>query len=318
MAIHRARLYWGVFFIVLGGVPLAYNQGAVAMDTVEQLWRFWPVILIGIGLAIVLSRTPASIVGGLVVAASLGLVFGSLLAVGPEIGCGPDKGPSHTFVRSGTFDGSSPSVHLDLQCGTAQVTASSDDRWQIDASIRGEDPGVIATSNSLTIRQGDRHGWFFNRSYDLWDILLPSGMGSLSASVSAGEASFDLAGATIPNASFSLSAGSMTVDLSAASVDNLTVDSSVGSTSLILDGSSSISVRIENSIGSTEICAPSSLELRIRYTGSLASENFSSAGLAHVNGAWETLGYDTAAHRADLTIDNSVGSVTLNPAGGCK
>jgi hypothetical protein len=219
MTIDRARLYWGVFFIVLGGVPLAYNQGAVAMDTVEELWRFWPVVLIGIGLAIVLSRTPGAIIGGLVVAACLGLVLGSLLAVGPEIGCGPNKGPSHSFVRYGTFDDSNPSVHLDLQCGTAQVTAASDDRWQIDASIRGEDPDVIATSNSLTIRQGDRHGWFFNRSYDLWDVSLPSGMGSLSASVDAGEATFNLAGATIPNATFSLNAGSMTVDLSAAKPD---------------------------------------------------------------------------------------------------
>jgi hypothetical protein len=318
MTINRARLYWGVFFIVLGGVPLAYNQGVVAMDTVEELWRFWPVILIGIGLAIVLARTPGAIIGGLVVAACLGLVFGSLLAVGPEIGCGPNKGPSHSFIRYGTFDASNPSVHLDLQCGTAQVTASSDERWQIDASIRGGDPEVLATSSSLTIRQGDRHGWFFNRSYDLWDVSLPSGMGSLSASVDAGEASFSLAGATIPNATFSLNAGSMTVDLSAASVENLTVDSNVGSTDLILDGASSTSGRISNSVGSTDICAPSSLGLRIRYTSSLASENFSKASLAYVNGAWETLNYDTATYRADLTIDNSVGSVTLNPAGGCK
>jgi hypothetical protein len=318
MTLNQSRLNWGVFLIVLGVVPLAYRQGVVSMDTVQQLWRFWPLILIGIGLGFLLSKTPAAFIGGLTVAACLGLVFGGLLTVGPEVGCGPSNGPAHLFSRSGTLDGAGSNVHLELRCGDARVTSSTDESWRLDASVRGEDPTVASTSNSLTIRQGDRNGWSFTRPEDEWDVALPSGMGSLSASVDAGRASFSLAGATISSATFSLSAGDMHVDLTAAQVANLKMDTSVGSASLILDGASDTTGRISNSVGSTEICAPAGLGLRIRYTGSLASDNFAAAGLALVAGAWQNAGYDTAAHRADLTLDNSVGSVTLNPAGGCK
>src|SRR5664280_2971296 len=76
MGVDRGRLNWGVFFIVLGAVPLAYHQGAVSSSAIGEAWRLWPLILVGIGLGFVLSRTPAAFLGGLVVAATLGLVLG--------------------------------------------------------------------------------------------------------------------------------------------------------------------------------------------------------------------------------------------------
>ena len=318
MTLNRSRLNWGVFFIVLGAVPLAYNQGAISADTVGQLWRLWPLVLIGIGLGIVLSRTPAAFIGGITVAACLGLVVGSAFAVGPDIGCGDGGGPDRSFSRDGSFDGTNSSVVLELQCGSARVTTSSDNTWHIDGSVKRDDPSVVSTPTSLTIRQRNRGDWFPNRGADHWDVSLPSGVGDLSATLDAGDASFSLAGTTVSRASFSVNAGSLKIDLSAAQVNYLTLSTNVGSSTLILDGASNTTGRISSSVGSTDICAPAGLGLRIRYSGSLASENFAGAGLGIDNGAWQTPGYDTAAYKADLTIDSSVGSVTLNPAGGCK
>src|SRR5665811_2221638 len=76
MRVDRGRLNWGIFFIVLGLVPLAYYRGATGLG---EAWRLWPLILVGIGLAFVLSRTRAFFLGGTVVAICLGLVFGSVL-----------------------------------------------------------------------------------------------------------------------------------------------------------------------------------------------------------------------------------------------
>ena len=36
MKLNRGRLNWGVFFIVLGVVPLAYHQGAVSLSTLSD------------------------------------------------------------------------------------------------------------------------------------------------------------------------------------------------------------------------------------------------------------------------------------------
>jgi hypothetical protein len=97
MRVARGRLNWGIFLIVLGAVPLAYHQGIIPASSLGDAWRLWPLIIVGIGLAFVLSRTPAYFLGGTVVAICLGLVFGSALAIGPNVGCGGDGQSSRSI-----------------------------------------------------------------------------------------------------------------------------------------------------------------------------------------------------------------------------
>jgi hypothetical protein len=136
MRVNRGRLNWGVFLVVLGAMPLAYNQGVVSSSTLGEAWRLWPLVLVGLGLGLLLSRTPASFVGGLVVAVCLGVVLGSLFAVGPKLGCGNGGTGTSTASRDGTFAGQA-SVELNLQCGTTTVTTSPDDSWHVTTSNSG-------------------------------------------------------------------------------------------------------------------------------------------------------------------------------------
>jgi hypothetical protein len=319
MRLDRSRLNWGVFFIVLGAVPLAYHQGAVSLSTLSDAWRLWPLVLVGIGLGLVLSRTPAYFVGGLVVAACLGLVLGSLFAVGPRLGCGNHGTAASTISRDGNFDGAAQ-VELDIQCGLANVTTSADGQWHVRASSSGGSGATVdSTSTSLSVRSGDRNGWRLDRADENWDLELPSGHSiGLTVSIDAGDAHFNLGGATLSSANFSVNAGALHVDLSNARLGNLSVSTNVGSASLILDGNSSVSGSISTNVGSLDMCAPSGLGLRIRSSESLAASNFSGAGLVRVGDARQTPGYDTAANKADFSASTSVGSLTLNPAGGCK
>ena len=57
MRVNRGLLGWGVFFIVLGAVPLAVQAGVVSEARVREAWQLWPLILVGIGLGLVLERT---------------------------------------------------------------------------------------------------------------------------------------------------------------------------------------------------------------------------------------------------------------------
>jgi hypothetical protein len=319
MRLDRRRLNWGVFFIILGTVPLAYQQGAVSLSTLSDAWRLWPLVLVGIGLGLVLSRTPAHFVGGLVVAACLGLVVGSLFAVGPRLGCGNNGTAASTISRDGNFDGAAQ-VDLEVQCGRENVTTSADDQWHVRASSSsGNGPVVNSTPTSLSVRSDDRSGWSLDRGDDNWDVALPSGSSiGLTVSIDAGDAHFDLGGASLSSASFSVNAGALHADLTNARVGRLAVSTNVGSASLILDGNSSVSGSISTNVGSLDMCAPSGLGLRIQSSESLAASNFSAAGLVRVGDAWQTPGYDTAANKADFNVSTSVGRLTLNPAGGCK
>src|SRR3990172_3207999 len=84
MRVDRRLLGWGVFFVLLGGVPLAVQSGVLDAGLTDQVVRLWPLIVIGIGLGIVLRLTSLAWLGGLVVAVTFGLLLGSLLAGGVE------------------------------------------------------------------------------------------------------------------------------------------------------------------------------------------------------------------------------------------
>jgi hypothetical protein len=319
MRVDRGRLNWGVFFIVLGAVPLAYHQGIVSSSTLGEAWRLWPLILVGIGLGFVLSRTPAFFLGGTVVAVCLGLVFGSVLAVGPNIGCGFDSNNPYTVSRTGSFNGPS-SVSLSLQCGTATVTTSSDGQWHVDATnTGGKVTQVSSTSNELQVSSATTNGWQFDRGKDDWRVALPANAQiDLTSTLDAGDAHFNLGSANLASARFTLNLGSLHVDLSGAKVGTLNISTNLGSASVILDGSSDLGADLKTNLGSLDICVPAGLGVQVNASDSLSSSDFHEVGLVRVGGTWQTPGYDNATHRANLTVETSLGSLKLHNAGGCK
>ncbi len=316
MRIRRGRLNWGVFFIVLGSVPFAYHQGWLTSGAIGDAWRLWPLVIIGIGLGIVLSRTPAYFVGGLVVAACLGMVAGGALAVGPGISCTNNGTPGSNVVRSGSFTGTG-SVSLELDCGTANVAPSPDNQWHVQAS--GDIGAVVdASSDRLSVKSGGGQ-WWGNRRQDTWFVSLPTGQPiSLSITVNGGDAHLNFKSVTLTSASFTLNAGSSHVDLTNASVQNVSFSTNAGSSSLILDGNSSVNGSVSTNVGSFELCYPANLGLRLQASDTLASGNYSQAGLVQADGAWQTLNYNSAPNKAQFSVSTSVGSLTLNPAGGCR
>ena len=94
MRVRRGFLGWGVFLILAGAVPLLVRSGYLTEDQVASLWTLWPLILVGIGVGMLLSRTRYGFLGGLVVAATFGLMVGGLLSTGVSTissgGCGSE------------------------------------------------------------------------------------------------------------------------------------------------------------------------------------------------------------------------------------
>lgn len=52
-------IFWGAFFIVLGGLFLAKNFGVVSANT-EMVWKLWPVILISLGASYLMANEPVA------------------------------------------------------------------------------------------------------------------------------------------------------------------------------------------------------------------------------------------------------------------
>ena len=80
MRIHRGFLGWGIFLILAGSIPLAVRAGYLSDVELRDVGGLWPLILVGIGVGLILSRTRYGFLGGFIVAATFGVIVGGLLA----------------------------------------------------------------------------------------------------------------------------------------------------------------------------------------------------------------------------------------------
>jgi hypothetical protein len=329
MHIDRSFFGWGLFFILVGAVPLAVQGGAITAAQVADWWRFWPLILIGIGLAVLLRRTPLEALGGLVVAATFGIMVGALLSGGltgvgglPGGVCGALDQPTPFATQSGTLAGPSATVRIRLDCGDATVVTRGGAGWQVDGEdATGGGPDVESDPGELSVESADTDrgpfGWLGTR--ERWEIRLPTAPRlDLDAKVNAGSSTFVLLDAELETVGLELNAGSATIDLGGArAVGAIDIQLNAGSLGLSLPAVPTTGT-IEANAGSVRICAPPGVALRLRTDDSvLASYDYGEHGLVQDGSTWSTPGYDTAPVRIDLTTEGNAGSFSLDPEEGC-
>src|SRR5258705_7604644 len=155
MRIRRGLLFWGLFLIPLGAVPLLVRTGTVDAASLAGAWRLWPVILIAIGLALVAGRSQVALVGTAVTAIVLGVAAGGALATGNAwfgmLGVCTDRDRADATVdQDGTFQ-SPAAVSISLDCGNLQLTTDPGLDWSLHATYGGLPPSVDAAPDRLAI-----------------------------------------------------------------------------------------------------------------------------------------------------------------------
>jgi hypothetical protein len=326
MHIDRRFLNWGVFLILLGLIPLAVQLKWIDASAVANAWRFWPLILVGIGIGLVLRRSALAFTGGLIVAATVGLMFGSALAggFGGDLGfvCGSGRAASSFPTQNGAL-GSIGSVSLEVNCADVTVGTTPGSGWTLSGTASdGRMPRLDAGTDRLAIRQADRawvgpFGTIGDR--ETWAITLPSDPTlELNATMNAGAATYRLAGAHLSSISMTTNAGSVTVDLSGATATSMSYTLNAGSTKITLPASS-FSGSFTVNAGSLAFCMPPGVGLQISANDNfLASNNFTERGLSRSGSVWTTPGFASAATRIDLSATVNLGRIELDPGGGCK
>jgi hypothetical protein len=325
--IHRDLAGWGVFFIVAGGVPLAVQTGLLDPAVLDRWWSFWPLILVGIGLGLIFTRTPLEMVGGLIVSGTLGLLAAGILTSGfGGIGdlqtgvCGPSEGGTPFETRTGDFE-SDASVSVEAACGTVEINTNAGQSWTVGGvDETGQGPSIEADGESLSVSPPDDDFGGFVGERDRWVVSVPTAPRlDLFMSVDAGSVVADLQDARLSVVEVELNAGQATVILrDAAEVGGIEASLNAGSLGLYLPSVSTTGT-IEANAGSVKLCAPPGVALRLHTNENvLSSYDFGAAGLVQVGDTWETPGYDTAVTRIELQIEANVGSFRLNPQEGCS
>ena len=325
MHVNRALLGWGVFFLVLGSVPLAVRYGLIDAAAFEAAWRLWPLLLIGAGMGLVLARTRAAIVGGLVVAATAGLMVGGLVVNGvDELGggfasCGGGSNGTPFADQRGTL-GTAALVSLELDCGEVEVTGVDGAGWTLGGeSPDGQPPVITDGEDGLTVESRARQGRFplGGDGGNRWTVELPrDSRTSLDLSVNAGSAVGAFDGMRLDRVQVSVNAGSAALQLgNAVELGSLDASANAGSLSVTLPATS-MTGSLSANAGSVELCVPDGVDLRILLEdNALGSNNFAEAGMDPSGDAWVREGDGTAM--MNITASANLGSITLNPDDGC-
>ncbi len=325
MHIRRGALNWGVFLILAGAVPLAVRAGYLTDEQVNRLWSLWPLILVGIGVGLILSRTNFNFLGGLVIAATFGLMVGGLLSGGvngfPTAACGSSTGDVAFPTRTGTIGGSSATVDLRLDCGKLTVGVASGNGWTVEGKdANGTGPSLTSSDSSLRVVSNEHKSAFGPfAAREEWKVTLPDAPNQdLTIHLNAGSATADLGNAGLGEVDVELNAGSTTLNLGAVrAIEGLDANLNAGSLSVTFPNLS-FEGSIEANAGSVEMCAPAGAALRLRTDGSnLASFDYSGQNLVQNGSTWTTPGFETAAVKIDLRTQANAGSFSLNPEDGC-
>jgi hypothetical protein len=330
MSVDRRLLNWGVFLVLLGGVPLAVSQGWIPRDVVARAWELWPLILIGAGIGLILSRTSLRALGGIIVAGTFGVILGGIIAVGFEglqiggVGCGAPAADAPEIVREqGSFDSGTGRVILDASCASVGVATTSGTGWTV--VVRGSEsarPTIDRSAERVAVRSSGQPVAFpFTTQRASWQVDLGRDPRlDLDLTVNAGDATVDLAGATVGTLTLDANAiGDTLLDLSAANVARLDVAANAASIAIELPATADLQGAIVGNAASVQLCAPAGIGLRLLVEDNItASNNYDDRGLVRTGNAWETPGYATAATQVELRTTGNAISYTLDPEGGCQ
>jgi hypothetical protein len=320
MHINRGLLFWGLALITAGLVALGAMQGVVDRSALTDAWRLWPVVLIAIGLAIVLSRSPFAAVGTVIAALVVGIAGGAVIAVGPGVvSCGGEPGSPHTLAGGG-FTLPETTVELELSCGSLDVAMADGTSWEaVGSTDEDEAPVVEATSGSLELRSGSE-GFPFSRDRQKWALSLGRETAyDLSASLNGADSRLDLTGGTFTSLSLNPNASSLDVELGGARVADLDVSLNAGSLSIVADDGTDLAGAIGANAGSIDLCIPPGAAMRFVVDANLTfSHNLDKSGLEQSGDTFSTPGFESAEHQIDLRLEGNASSFTLNPEEGCQ
>ncbi len=325
MTLDRRLIGWGLFFIVLGGVPLLARADVLSDDLVSRWPTLWPLFLIAWGLGMIFHRTPINWLGGAVFAVTLGLMGGGAITTGfggfsGFTGCGGDAAGTTFASKTGTLAGNG-GVVVEFSCGTLRMAATDGSSWSVTGSDRdGQGPDVSTLGSQVTIKSRDEQTfWNPIAGNSTWDVSIPRDVAvSLGLTLNAGDGSVDLGGADVPSMNFTVNAGSLDMALSGAG-RLASVNGTVNAGSAVVDlPGGALQVNLSLNAGSIDVCLPTGTPVTIQWSGALGSNDLAQAGLTEVErNVWQTPGFSAGQPHAALNVSANAGSFGLKLGGTC-
>ena len=316
MRIRPGLLFWGIFFLLLGGIPLLVRAGLLDANVLADAWRLWPLLLVALGVALILGRTRAGLLGTMLAAVVLGIAAGGALASGTTLignmgGCGSDTATDQQYQDGGTFTGPATAT-FSLDCGALDLSTKEGSDWTVQARYKGPAPTLEETDTSLSLMSPDGFG---ARRQD-WNVSVPMGQTqNVSIDANASTVSARLGGVQLTGLHLSINAGDARIDASEGTLGRVEVSANAARVRLRVGSATTGS--LSANAGSIELCTPPGSALSFQVAEQLTfAHNLDDQGLVKSGDTWTRAGA-TGAPTIQLSISGNAANFTLDPVGGC-
>jgi hypothetical protein len=304
---YNPNIFFPVILIGIGVILLLRNMGLLAIDPLPLLWRMWPLIFVVIGLDILLRWRGVS---GMLISGIVGLVVVALFIA---LMLAAQANPAML-----EFSGWTPALQQRTETVNYPLNAATTAEVNID--FNSGEGSVRASADSTALIQGELSGTnLVNRLTQNGDhprVTIQSGGGLFVGILRRVQeyAHLRLNPLVLYDLRVTNQSGSSELDLSALSLRSLQVEISSGSSNLTLPRAGQYRGQIEVSSGSANVRIPTGVAVRLESdvsSGSLNVRNLTRVSGSERNGIYETPGFNQNGAYVLLRVQVRSGSLTI-------
>jgi hypothetical protein len=302
---HRPSLV-GPLILIAAGILLLLNQtGRLPWSIWGTLWRFWPVILILVGLEVLIgaSRSIAWYIVGLVIAVVvLAGIIGYAVYRGNQPSAPRPAVQTETVIEA-TQDADRGKITLKLGVGTLEVQGLADSPNFVEGTIEYGKYSLQA-ERSFRVRDGQAQFSLLGRSEpntiwapgnnvgERWNLKFTPRI-PLEMDVTAG-------------------VGSADIDLRELQVVQLEVSGGVGQTKVLFPAGAGLTkATVSSGVGEIIVEIPQDVGAKIKVSKGLTGVNVSSSRFTHSGDEYVSANYATAENKLDLEVKSGIGAITI-------
>lgn len=299
------RIIWGIVLLFIGGILLLQNFNVIDFEW-GVIWKFWPVVLILIGVNMLFSNS-SSQSGGFALIFITMLILGFIAYKGINIAEDEKRGiffrddhndgdlNSESSVYSEPFISGTRKAILNIKGGATSFILNDTTAELVTAQVEKTygNYSLFKFSNDSTetveFNMTGKNSWDMDKSkankvvfslnpLPLWDINLETG---------AGKTEFDLTKFKIRN--IQLKGGVASFDVKLGSLNNITT------------------VNVESGVSKIKISVPESVGCEIKTTSGLSSNDFS--GFNKINdGSYQTSNFASSPQKITIILQGGLSS----------
>ena len=303
---HRPRppsLFWPLLLITAGALFLLQNLGYLPWGFWGAIWRFWPVLLIIIGVQLFFGRQYPWLAAGVVVVLLIAAVAGAALLPRqlsdlPAVGRGFGSDREQVVTQElGSLE--QARVELKMDAGRLKLGSLPEGSRQL-AEARMESASDRVGINRSMQTRGARGTLRLEASGDWFPLgdTAPYLLVKLSPKV---PLDIDL----------STGAGESDVDLTDLRVEQLVAETGAGSATVRLPSAGQSQARVQAGVGELTVSVPEGVAARIRVESGLGSVSVDQSRFPRSGDAYVSPGFDKAMNRVDLKIQAGMGSIRV-------